>query len=145
RQFLLMRAPSELGRLKTFRYETVDRPRVPECIEWFRFFCALRVPLGDMNSLDSELFHEARPALARTGRLYWLARILGDIEKGLFYEPGHHPRIRSAAADGGWGAGIARLQFHDLVSKRVVRSQRGAELGIVVKSWPRLDHGVDTK
>src|SRR6185437_12779743 len=57
RQLLFMRAPAELGRLRAFGDETLDRPGVDESVDRLRLAALLRVALGDVNAFDASLLH----------------------------------------------------------------------------------------
>src|SRR5690606_31796895 len=62
-----MRAPAKLGWLQALGDESLDRPGVPEGAERTRLARDLGVALGDMDALDAETLHEARPAGAVMG------------------------------------------------------------------------------
>src|SRR5882757_2212113 len=67
RKMPLMRAPPELGRLRTLAEKTVDRPGVDEFARRLWDARDLRVALGDVDRLDPEPMRESAPAGAVGG------------------------------------------------------------------------------
>src|SRR5262249_20957003 len=106
---------------------------------------ALGVALGDVDALHADLLGEPAPLLAgrRFGELD--LQVGRDVEQRLLDEPRHHAGIGAAARDrrGATRAVAARRQ-HSL-AQRVIRALLLRELGIVVETGPRLDHGIDVE
>lgn len=100
-------APTEFGRLQTFRHETVDRPSVAEDIHRMRDQGALGVALGDMDALDADRLHQPGPLLAASGRRVGDAHVAGEVLERHLDEPGDHAGVGTAAGDGGGATGIA--------------------------------------
>ena len=93
----LVRAPAELGRLHALRHEAFHRPGVDEDAHRLLGLGALRVALGDVDALDADLLHQARPILAALRLVVSQAEIARDVEERLLDEPGHHAGIGAAA------------------------------------------------
>src|SRR5215469_8072688 len=103
----LMCSPAELGRLRAFADEAVDRPGVDEFARVFRDRRDLRIALRDMDHLDAEPLCEARPTVARNRNARTKAGILGQIDQRLLDEMRDQSRIGSMGQDGGRATKIA--------------------------------------
>src|SRR5260370_38324795 len=82
----LMRAPAELGRLRTFAVEAVDRPGVDEFARRLRDRRNLGVAFGDMDRPDPEALRELCPAGAVGGDRGRRLGVAGDVNQRLLDE-----------------------------------------------------------
>src|SRR4029078_11635335 len=106
---------------------------------------ALRVRVDNMNALDPDVAHQARPAgaVTRPGLDEIEAEGVGDVQEGLLDEPRYHAGVGTAAGRRSGTAGVARLLLAHRVAQGVVRARFSGDGGIEVETRPRLDHRVD--
>ena len=104
REMPLVRAPAQLGRLRAFADEAVDRPGVDELAGLLRDRRDLRVALGDMDRLDAEPLGEARPAGAVGRRLDRRVGVAGEVEQRLLDEMRDEAGIGAVRDDRGRAA-----------------------------------------
>ncbi len=140
-----MRAPAELGRLRAFRDEPLDRPRVDEHAHALLGGGALGVALGDVDALDADLAHEPRPVLAAARVLMVDRQVAGEVEQRLLHEPRHHAGIGAAAGDRGRAAGLAPARGKRLLAQHVVGARTRALALVEIEPGPGLVHGVDVE
>src|SRR3989344_994428 len=95
RKFFFMGTPSHFRRLGAFSGKPVDRPGVDEFAYLLRYGRLLRIALGDMNDLDTEVMRKLCPRLLRRRNVYRETRIGGDIQERLLDEVGNETRVRS--------------------------------------------------
>jgi hypothetical protein len=93
RPVLLVRAPTELGRLRALAHEAVHRPGVDELAELLRLTPDLRVALGDVDHLHAELLRQPPPLLAGRGLGGVQSEIAGQVEQGLLDEMRNQARV----------------------------------------------------
>src|SRR5882757_10629875 len=85
-KMLLVSAPSEFGRLRTFADETVDRPGVDELVHLLRHVGHLGVALGDMNDFDAKPVGQLCPVRSSGRHTGIDVAVLGDVQQCLLHE-----------------------------------------------------------
>ena len=86
REVSLMRTPTQFGRLRTFRDETVHRPGVNELVRFLRNGRHLRIAFGDMDHSQVKPLRQIGPVFARPHLSSFELQIGRNIDHGLLHQ-----------------------------------------------------------
>ena len=138
----LMRAPAQLGRLRTLADKAVNRPGVHELAQLLRSRGNLGIALGDMDDADAQQVGQRGPVFLGGGIAGIDAGVGSDVQHPLLDQVRHHARVGTVRDHRGGRALIAGTQRQGLLAQRIVGPARSAQRGVGVATGPGLNAGV---
>ena len=137
-----MASPPEFGGLRAFAGEAFHGPGVHELAHALGHVRRLRVALGDMDDLHTEIHRELRPCLPGLRRRHHVSGIARHVEERLLHEARHPARIGAMGGHDGRAGGVIAAQFERRFTHRVVGTQGWRHGGVGISAGPRLDTAV---